>query len=170
MATLLTGLMTIGGWITMSVNESQLSSGETSSLELSSLSIAHCSDLTMPLICCRVSGAFLTGIYGLWNLYTFAVMILFSPAKVKDDYGKSSSMVVFFSVHSYRSPDLPVLVKLKSIMWNLWPRLKTQMTVVVVVWLQKFPMFSLQVCNPWRCLVENSKPCTQWIVPIYSSN
>jgi hypothetical protein len=64
-ATLITIILTIGGWLTMSVTESGQGSDEPYSLELSS--------------------AFPIGTYGLWNLYTFAVMILFSPAKIKDD-------------------------------------------------------------------------------------
>ena len=41
----------------------------------------------------EISGALYTGVYGLWNLYALAVMILYSPGKSKvEDDGHSTGL------------------------------------------------------------------------------
>ena len=39
----------------------------------------------------QVNSAFFTGIYGIWNLYVFALMLLYVP--FHKNYGKTSPMI-----------------------------------------------------------------------------
>ena len=85
LATLLCALLTIVGFILGQVSEGRWNVNENVDLEFSS--------------------AFFTGVYGMWNIYIFALMILYAPSHKKWPTNETQESIISEEIEFNNLPE-----------------------------------------------------------------